>query len=153
MDIYLGAKCSFCVSTGLGFDEVPYVFGKPIAFLILPVGEFRTHNKKFLLTTKHHVLISENKKLSLSEIFSHGLAYAFDSQVFKKKDIKLIDYTPEEIKEFVLEMLEIFENKVKQNEELIKLQSSFKDLYKSNLDKLSFDVIKSKKNYFFFFHS
>ena len=139
MDIYLGAKCSFCISTGTGYDEVPYVFGKPIAFLVLPVGEFRTHSKKFLLLTKHHYLINEKRKLSLSEIFSRGLAYTFDSNIFKNKGIKLIDYKPEEIKEFILEMIEIFENKFVRNEKLEKLQLDFRRSYKTNLNNLNLE--------------
>lgn len=150
MDIYLGAKCSFCISTGTGYDEVPYVFGKPIAFLVLPVGEFRTHSEKFLLLTKHHYLINEKRKLSLSEIFSHGLAYTFDSNDFKKKGIELIDYTPEEIKEFILEMTEIFENKVVQNQKIGKLQLDFRKSYESNLKNLNFE--ESKKSPYFIPH-
>ena len=26
LDIFLGANCEFCISTGLGFDEVPEIF-------------------------------------------------------------------------------------------------------------------------------
>ena len=76
--------------------------------------------------TKHHYLINEKRKLSLSEIFSHGLAYTYDSNDFKKKGIELIDYTPEEIKEFILEMTEIFENKVVKNQKIGKLQLDFR---------------------------
>jgi putative glycosyltransferase (TIGR04372 family) len=150
MDIYLGAKCSFCISTGTGYDEVPYAFGKHIAFLVLPVGEFRTHSEKFLLLTKHHYLINEKRKLSLSEIFSHGLAYTFDSNDFKKKGIELIDYTPEEIKEFILEMTEIFENKVAKNQKIGKLQLDFRKSYESNLKNLNFE--ESKKSPYFIPH-
>ena len=41
MDIYLGAKCSFCVSTGLGFDDIPHIFNRPVALLSVPVGDLR----------------------------------------------------------------------------------------------------------------
>ena len=30
MDIYLGAKCTFCISTGSGFQCLPVLFRKPI---------------------------------------------------------------------------------------------------------------------------
>ena len=146
MDVYLGAKCSFCISTGLGFDEVPYVFGRPIAYLVLPVGEFRTHNEKFLITTKKHLLLNENRKLSLSEIFKYGLAYAFDTKIYEKKGVKLIDYDPEEIKEFTLEMLEMTENKSKTRVESEILQKSFQKIYKTSLENLSPDE-KGKSPY------
>ena len=38
MDVYLGAKCSFCISTGSGFDFVPYIFRKPIVLMSIPLG-------------------------------------------------------------------------------------------------------------------
>ena len=49
MDVYLGAKCSFCVSTKHGFEEVPLIFGRPIAFLGMPLGDLHTHSEKFFL--------------------------------------------------------------------------------------------------------
>ena len=88
--------------------------------------------------------------MSLSEIFSHGLAYTFDSNDFKKKGIELIDYTPEEIKEFILEMTEIFENKVVQNQKIGKLQLDFRKSYESNLKNLNFE--ESKKSPYFIPH-
>ena len=32
MDIYLAAKCSFCVSTFAGFDEICHDFRKPLVY-------------------------------------------------------------------------------------------------------------------------
>ena len=52
MDIFLGAKCNFCISTGHGFDMLPYVFNKPIGIMSVPVGDLRSHSKRFLLLTK-----------------------------------------------------------------------------------------------------
>ena len=38
MDIYLGAKCSFCITTATGFQDLPCLFRKPMAQLCVPVG-------------------------------------------------------------------------------------------------------------------
>ena len=144
MDVYLGANCSFCISTGYGFDEVPYVFGKPIALLALPIGDLRTHSEKFLLITKHHIHKKEKRKLSFSEIFSHGVAYTFDNKVFEQKGIELVDYTSDEIKDFVIEMVEHLEFKKKLNPEDEELQKTFKSLFASNLQRLShYEKIKN----------
>jgi hypothetical protein len=44
MDIYLGAKCYFCISSSLGWDAIPEVFNRPIVYTnILPFGFLRTH--------------------------------------------------------------------------------------------------------------
>ena len=33
MDIYLGAKCKFCISNGTGYDSIPHIFRRPIVFI------------------------------------------------------------------------------------------------------------------------
>jgi len=137
MDIYLGAKCSFSVTTDSGFYELPYLFRKPTAILHSTVGRFPAYSDKFLLTTKKHVLEKEKKELSLSEIFSYELAYSCDARDFKKKGVKLIDFTPADIKDLALEMADIVESKEKPNLENEELQNKFKSLYALNIKKHS----------------
>ena len=150
MDVYLGARCFFCISTGLGFDEVPYIFRRPIALLSVPFGDLRSFSEKFLLLSRHHLLVTENRKLSLSEIFSHGVAYAYDTKIFKQKGIKLLDYTPSEIKDFVIEMLENLEHNKELNNEEKKLQENFKNLFSTNVR--NFDHRAESKNSYYKFH-
>ena len=136
MDVYLGAKCSFCISTGFGFECVPYIFRRPIVFLIIPVADIMTYSEKFLNITKLHILKKEKRKLTLSEIFSRGLAYTYDTKIFKQKGIELVDYTPSEIKNLVIEMVENIEFKIKLNPEEEKLQKTFKNLFASNIERV-----------------
>ena len=140
MDLYLAANCSFCVSTGEGFCEALYLFRKPMALLFLPVGDFISYSDKVLLMTKSHVLKKEKKQLSLSEIFSHGVAFAYDSKIFKEKGIELINYTPEDIKDFVIEMSENLEFKKKPSSKDEELQKTFKNLYGSNFKRFSYQI-------------
>ena len=138
MDVYLGAKCSFCISTGLGFDNLPCLFGKPLVQLMQPLGHLYTHSEKHLLMTKHHILKKEKRRLSLSEIFSHGVGYTCETKKFEEKGIDLIDFTPEEIKDLVIEMAENLESKKKINLEDEKLQKTFRSLYASNIKRFCF---------------
>ena len=133
MDVYLGAKCSFCISTGFGFDCVPYIFGKPIVRLIVPIGDLVVDSKKNLQITNHLIFKKEKRKLSLSEIFSHGLAFAFHNKIYDRKGIEIVPHTPEEIKDVVIEMVENLEFKKKISPEDEKLQEIFKSLYNSNI--------------------
>jgi len=132
MDVFLGAKCSFCLSTGFGFDEVPNLFRKPIIYLILPFGHFRSFSDRFLILTKHHYLKKENRRLTLSEIFSHGLAFVYETKIFQQKGIELVDNSPEEIKDAVIEMHESLEENKKLSNEDENLQKNFKNLYTNN---------------------
>jgi len=136
MDVYLGAKCTFCISTGFGFEEVPFVFRRPIALIQCPfgdIGKIFAYSDKFLVLTKHHILEKENRELSLSEIFSHGVAYAERSKIFGERGIKLVDNTPEEIKDLVIEMANNLESKKKLNNEENQLQKNFKNLFAYNI--------------------
>jgi putative glycosyltransferase (TIGR04372 family) len=86
LDIFLGANCEFCISTGLGFDEVPEIFRKPTLLMgIMPIGIYRNYNKRFMVCFKHHYSKKYKKNLSLSEIFNERLAFAFASKDFEKK--------------------------------------------------------------------
>ena len=132
MDIYLGAKCSFCISTGTGFLSLCSIFGKPKAMITVPFAASHTHKENYLLMTKHHILKKEKRELSLSEIFSHGAAYAFDSKIFEQKGIELVENTPEEIKDLALEAAENFETNKKLTFEDEELQKTFKNLFTKN---------------------
>ena len=132
MDVYLGAKCSFCISTGLGFDDVPYIFKRPVALIACPIGDltpYRVYNENFLFLSKHHVLKKEKRRLSLSEIFLYGLVTTFETKGFEKKGIKLEENSPEEIKNLALEMVDYLEFNKKLNPKDEELQKTFKNLY------------------------
>ena len=146
MDIYLGANCSFCLSTGYGFEEVPIVFRKPIAQMVQPLGNAFTHNEKYLILTKHHIFKKEERKLSISEIFSSGAAYYFDSKDFEKKGIELKENSSEEIRDIVTEMIDNIEKKDNYTNEDKELQKRFSNLYEKNIKKINFH--NNIKDYF-----
>jgi putative glycosyltransferase (TIGR04372 family) len=104
MDIYLGAKCDFCISTSSGWDAIPLIFRKPIVFApIVPLGYFFTFSNNFIAITKHHIDIKSNRELTLAEIFDRNVGFCSSSEDFYKNGIKLIENTPEEIKDLVIE--------------------------------------------------
>ena len=133
MDIYLGAKCFFCISTGCGFDAVPVIFRRPIAYVIVPVATFFTNNKNTLLLTKHHINKLTKKKLSITEIFSSNVGIA-DSIKFKDNNIELQENTPEEIRDLVIEMDDRLNEKWHETDEDILLQKFFWASFKKNIN-------------------
>ena len=75
-----------------------------------------------------YLLKKENRELSLSEIFSKGLAWAHSAKIFDEKGVELVDNTPEEIKDLVLEMAEkLSSNNMNNDDE--ELQKNFKNLF------------------------
>ena len=84
-----------------------------------------------------HISKKEKRRLSLSEIFSHGVGFAFDSKIYKEKGIGLVGNTPEEIRDLVIEMVEYLEFNKKLDKEDEELQKYFKNLYISNIKQYS----------------
>lgn len=131
MDIYLGSKCTFCISTGAGWDAVPsFIFRKPTIFTnLVPFGYLPTFSNKFLLTTKRHFSKKLNKELTVSEIFSYGLYDCLQTSSYNEKKIILIENTSDEIKNVVIEMIEFLNGKIISNEFDKKITNCFWKLY------------------------
>lgn len=131
MDIYLGAKCRFCISTGAGWDAVPtWLFRKPAVFVgLLPLGYLPTYSDKFLVTTKRHLDSQSNLELGLSEIFKRGTGLCLSTSEYKSKNVRLIHNTAEEIRDVVLEMVDRLNGTWKSQTEDEVLQKRFWDLF------------------------
>jgi putative glycosyltransferase (TIGR04372 family) len=107
MDIYLGATCSFCVSSGAGLDAIPRIFRRPMAFAsLLPIGYLLTFEKDSVGICKKHWLTSEQRWLSLKEIFNLGVGYCLASSGYDVKGVEVVENTPKEIRSLVMEMAE-----------------------------------------------
>ena len=133
MDIFLGAKCTFCISTSTGFDAIPTIFRRPIVFITVPIGYIYTFSKKFISITKHHISIEDGHELSLDEIFDNNIAYALESEEYKKNGVYLVDNSEEEIRDLVIEM----DDRIKGNwiEKNNTKQNKFKVSFLANLNK------------------
>ncbi len=137
LDIFLGAHCSFCISTGLGYDGIPAIFRRPIVFIgYVPICMIMTSSNKHLSTIKHHYSTTLNRNLSLQEIFDLGLAESFEKKDFDRLNVELKELNPEEIQNVTREMVERLNNNYKETEEEKELQDKFWQKYKSNLKKL-----------------
>ncbi len=107
MDIYLGSKCVFCISTGTGFEAVPVIFRRPIVYVnLVPLGHLPTFSESYIGITRHYFLASVNRELTLSEIFSRDLAFCEYNAEYQCQGVNLIDNTPEEIRDVVKEMID-----------------------------------------------
>ena len=107
MDIYLGAKCLFAISTGTGWDSIVDIQRRPIVFVNRsPVGDLYTFTKLKISIVKHHFSLEENRELSLSEIFARGVGMCLSTSDYETKGVDLIENTPEEIQDVAIEMIE-----------------------------------------------
>jgi putative glycosyltransferase (TIGR04372 family) len=130
MDIYLGAKCEFCISTGTGWDAIPEMCRRPIVYVnFVPFGYLHTSRNEFISLPKHHVLEKEGRKLTLHEIFTHGVGFCLHTSDFESKGIQLIENTPEEIRDVVIEMAERLKGTWQAQEDDEELQRRFWEIF------------------------
>lgn len=151
LDVYIANKCEFCVSTGFGLDAIPYVLGKPMAILSVPVGDFRAHSKRIFFSTKQHYDYNLKRYLSLKEIFERKLAFSMKKSDFVNSQINLIEPNRIEIKDFVKEFYQnIYLKKIFDSEEE-KQQILFKKKYLEYFNQSNYTL--NKKKYYKNLHS
>jgi len=106
MDVYLGAKCVFCISTSTGYDAIPRLFQKPLCIVNQPHVEWFYSWLPDTITIFQKVKdVKTGKYLSLKTIIDSGIGAYGKSHQFIENGVELIENTPEEIKDAVLEMI------------------------------------------------
>ncbi len=130
MDIYLGAYCEFTVTTGSGWDSIPWIFRKPqVTTNIVPAIQAVTYSSKALILLKRHIDRKTGLELPLSRIFESGVGFLCRTYYYDLKDIQLIENSPEEIRDAVVEMIERLSGTWKPMSEDESLQSRFWTIY------------------------
>lgn len=107
MDIYLGARCEFCLTMGSGWDSIPFIFRKPIVYVnFVPIGYIYSYSERYITISRRYFSITDNKELTLKEIVSRNVHNLFESSQYLDNGIRLIENTSEEIYDVVVEMFE-----------------------------------------------
>lgn len=103
MDLYLGAKCEFCISNGTGFDAIPAIFRRPICFVnYAPLEYLNTWIPNSLAIWKHYE--KDGKRMTLEEVYESKAGQFMATPEFLSAGISLVDNTPEEIRDAVIEV-------------------------------------------------
>ena len=130
MDIYLGAKCEFCITTGTGFDGVPMIFRKPLVYVnFSPLFHIHIESEFFTFIPKHHYSKKLGKKLTAKEIVNSDCFYYLNKIEFIRNDIVLEENSPEEIRDVVLEMHKKINHEEFMDDEDKNLQAKFWDIF------------------------
>lgn len=146
MDIYLGAKCAFCISTSTGFDGIPCIFRRPIVYVnVVPLGYFFTFRKQCLGIFKRYVAARENRELALQEIFACGLSFALGTSRYESKGVRLIENTPEEIRDVAVEMEERLRGVWRPHGDDDILQKRFWEIFPSDMKRISSGVFSKER--------
>ena len=151
LDVFVASICDFVISTGTGWAAIPtFNFRKPAIYCnSLPVGEFLTHSKKIMLSTKIHYSKKLDRNLNLSEImqkYAFSL-YKINKSLFEVMSEELIlkEHDEEELLSIAKEFLK-YKNlgfkRLEMNEK--KIHEKFWKIYSNELE-----ILKKKyKNNF-----
>ena len=106
LDIWLMANSYFTISTSTGLDDVSKAFRRPIVYVnFLHVGTFEFYSENYINQPKSLKLKKTGKFLSLLEIIKMGLMKPnIPPSSYEKSGIEIVDNSPEDIKNAVLEM-------------------------------------------------
>jgi len=107
-DLYIMSKCRFLVSTGSGIEQLALLFRKPIVQVNSTETEYRFNplfNSLYKLYIPKKIFSKiEGRILTFSEIFEIGAHNLQITSDYTKRNLELIDNTPEEIRDVVCEM-------------------------------------------------
>lgn len=130
MDIFLFSQCRFFVGVSSGPILNPILFGVPtIMTNFMPISG-RPHASNCLFIPKYLWLRNEKRYASYSEILSSELGRMFTSHGYEEKDIEIIENSPEEINDVVIEMLEQLAGTVTYSQEDEDRQDKLRELYR-----------------------
>ena len=134
-DIYLPAKCKFYVGAASGLFVIPTIFHVPVAGVnFCDPLDHTPFRKEDLFIPKKVWSIKKKRFLTFSEILKSDVAHYIKGEEFKKKGLKIIENSLEEILDLVKEMNERIYGTFKITEEDERLQKKYWSFIKqSNL--------------------
>jgi len=129
LDVYLGAHCKFCISTGTGWDVIPTIFRKPVLYSnLLPI--FSPSAVSFPVTLYPKALYDSKTKadLSLIEIIERGIATLTTKSSYSESEVEIRNLSSEELVEAVTEMAQRVERTFLETPEQEEMQAKLKHI-------------------------
>lgn len=129
MDVFLWAKCRFFLGTNSGPAFVPPTFGVPVVvtnWSPLGIPDLFIDG---LCIFKNYWSIQENRYLSYPEVLNASFGFTNAPRHIAASGVRLIENTPEEIKEVVIEMLDRLDGNVLYTEDENRRQRRFDRLH------------------------
>lgn len=128
MDVFWCAEARFFLGTSSGLFNVAFVFGTPCALANFAPFSDRPWSGKDLFIPKLYRSAAENRFLNFEQALAPPLRHCYDGNQLATLGIRVVDHTPEEINELVLEMLGRLDGTIKYSTEDRELQGRFNAL-------------------------
>jgi putative glycosyltransferase (TIGR04372 family) len=129
LDVYLGANCHMCLSSGSGFDAIPAIFRRPVSLVNLcPIEAPASSQNYRVYTGRAHFDATTGKQLTLRQIVARGLAWTATTSAYKKANIVLKENEPHEIVDVAIETLGRIDGTWRTDSEGERLQNAFRQI-------------------------
>jgi len=129
LDIFLGAHCKFCITTGTGWDSVPTIFHRPVLSVnTLPILHRGTVGFNSLLFPKILSDKSTSKPLDILSIIERNSHDLLSSQAYKDAGVVIRDLSSEELVDAVTEMAQRVEGTFVETPEQKEMQAKAKHI-------------------------
>lgn len=129
MDVFLWSQCRFSIGTNSGPYIVPSLFGIPSVITNwLPLGT-PPHFGNSIFIPKLLWSEDKNRYLSFEEMISLPFGIEEHSQFYPLNRLQVRDNTPEDINDLILEVIEMIEQKQKNDENSLRLQNKIRNLF------------------------
>ncbi len=128
LDIFLAAKCHFCLIDSSGFYCVPMIFRQPVVIVnMIPLEYVPAWSSSYLFIPKKQWLRKENRLRTFREMLSSETG---DSKRYEQSGIEIINNTAEEITAAAIEMELRLKGKWQGDKEDEEMQQRFWSLFK-----------------------
>lgn len=133
LDIFLGAHCTFCVSTGSGWDDIPIIFRRPTMFVnFLPIFSPSSHTLPITIFPKILVDRNTNVELNLMKALSRNVADSLLTAQYASAGVALRDMNSDELVEAVTEMAARVEGSFVETPEQKQMQAKLKHIFSTH---------------------
>jgi putative glycosyltransferase (TIGR04372 family) len=127
LDVYLGANCKFCVSTGTGWDSIPQIFRRPSMYVnLLPHFARECLVRDLLMFPKSLTKTTSEMIIPPKHLFEHGLATSLHTDLYTQAGVVIRDLSSEELVEAVTEMAQRVEGTFVETPEQKEMQAKLK---------------------------
>ena len=129
LDVFLGAHCTFCISTGSGWDGIPIIFRRPI-LLVNHLPTFDTSTIPLPITIYPKILGNQRSlpSLSLTELIQREIATPHNSAAYADAGVEIRDLNSEELVEAVTEMAQRVEGTFVETPEQKEMQAKLRHI-------------------------
>ena len=133
LDIFLGAHCAFCVSTGTGWDCIPQIFRRPSLYVnSVPIFAHACVVRDLLIYPKIFQDNSTKSDLRLDEIIERNIHGSGYSAEYADAGVAIRDMNSDELVAAVTEMAARVEGTFVETPEQKQMQAKLKQIFSTH---------------------